>query len=289
MSTGRGKAVLEDAGATIVEYALLLTLVAVAAAGAFPYLDKAVNNTLRAVAGQIAGDTCAYDGGLEIQVQGGLCDPTPTTATFAITATLGRDTGFQLTSYGASGDVTYSCAQCPNDEVDLHPDDGSLTILRDAPDGAIPVFQISATDSSNQTASIGVSVLVAPTVVEAVVAVPASAECTYQVLIGKDYLDRCQSYTWLDGWYIHIFGGWSLIVAGDPQPGQVLDNQAFNDGTRQGGSAGAPSGPWTCLSWQGTYCTQLATNVSGPGATPQSPGGSDGHSGESALGTIGPG
>jgi Flp pilus assembly pilin Flp len=66
-------------------------------------------------------------------------------------------------------------------------------------------------------------------------------------------LKHCQSDAWLDGYYIFDNGQWLQIVNSNPSPGEVTDQQAFDDGR----------GTWICVTRSGPNCIAMSTNVAG--------------------------
>lgn len=141
-----------ERGASLVEYALLLALVAVVAAGSLAYLGKAVNHTLSSVAAQIAGDD------LQIypeDVNGSnMCPSSPCT----ITAT--GQTTVKFTTAGATGDVTYSYPDNLGDLLDFVVDGDVLDMqVYGHPSPPIPIT-LEATDSSGGTGVLQLSLVV---------------------------------------------------------------------------------------------------------------------------------
>ncbi len=78
------------------------------------------------------------------------------------------------------------------------------------------------------------------------VAIPQTAGCTYN---GSPARLQCPSLTWLDGYYIWE-GSWLEI------PDDISEAQAFYPNR-------GPHGPWTCGAVTSGSCTELTTNVSG--------------------------
>jgi Flp pilus assembly pilin Flp len=253
----------------VVEYALVLALVAVTCAGALAYLGQAVNTTLSQVAVQIAGG-CAGGGGFQILVDGATCVADP----WSLTAELGQGTTFQLTTVGGSAPVTYSCAGAGCDQFDLNSNDGSLQVLPAAPDGALPPTRVVATDSAKHVATADLAVVVGPTSLVAGLPLPASAQCTSSAGPPSRAYLQCANGAWLDGYYIYTTGGWQLVTPGQGLPRwEVSDSTALLDGTYEFGSTGAPAGPWTCdqLAPDGA-CAAMSTNAAVGSVSRASPG-----------------
>ena len=261
-----GNAARTEAGATLVEYALVLALVAVTCAGTLAYLGGAVNATLSQVAAQVAGG-CTTGGGFQILVGGAGCAAEP----WALTAALGQETIFQLTTAGGDVPVTYSCTGAGCSQFDLNRTTGSLQVLPGAPDGALPTVQVTATDSAGHIATTELAVVVAPTSLVAGLPVPAGAGCTSS---GAPAYLQCTNGGWLDGYYLYTPGGWKLVAAGQGLPSWELnDTVALRDGTYQFGFVGAPAGPWTCSQAQGNGgCLAMSTNAPVGSVTHASPG-----------------
>ena len=255
-----------EGGATLVEYALVLALVAVVSVGGLSFLGSSVRASMNKVAAQIA-DGCGGDGVFQILVDGQPCTADP----WPLTATLGRGTTFYLTTDGGSPPVVYAsgCTNCSGD-FDLVGGLGTLEVLPGAPPGPLPLLRVTATDSSGRTTTNDLSILVAPSTLESVVPIPVGAKCTYIRKSGSDYLGSCDSTAWLDGYYLFTTNGWNLIVASSAVgDGEIGGTEALGAGTHQGGFTGVPDGPWTCAGPEpGGFCSELATNTSGPLTNP---------------------
>ncbi len=255
-----------EGGATLVEYALVLALVAVVSVGGLSFLGSSVRASMSKVAAQIA-DGCGGDGVFQILVDGQSCTADP----WPLRATLGQGTTFYLTTTGGSPPVRYVsvCTNCAGD-FDLVSGMGTLEVLPGAPAGPLPLLQVTATDSSGRTTANDLSILVAPRTLDSVVPIPVGAKCTYVGKSGSDYLGTCASTAWLDGYYIFTTNGWDLIVASSAVgDGEIGDTEALGAGTHQGGFTGVPDGPWTCAKPEPKgFCSELATNASGLLANP---------------------
>ena len=104
-----------ETGATLVEYSLLLALVAVVAAGGLAYLGKAVNQTLGKVAAQIAGDDVS-----QIFVDGSPCTTDPCTETVLAYTT------YRFTLSDPTGPVTYTYPTNLNNDLGFTVNGGAL-------------------------------------------------------------------------------------------------------------------------------------------------------------------
>ncbi|HEY5320719.1 MAG TPA: Flp family type IVb pilin [Galbitalea sp.] len=242
----------DETGASLVEYALLLALIAVVAIGALVFLGHTVSNTLNNVGNDIAiGNPGGGGGG------GGGGGPTFTDGggggTVTDTVALGQAGTFAFTTTGGTAPVTYSISGQPTG-VTIAPTTGVLTIAAGTNSGTYSIIA-TATDTNSKTGTQTLTLKVSgPTADVANVTIPAST-CQYFGGLGN-----CSSASWLDGLYIWSpsgSGSWNLIVSGTAGTGQMQDSTAYGHGTGGGGS-------WTCSQHTGNfpnqYCTQLQTN-----------------------------
>ena len=238
----------DEKGASLVEYALLLALIAVVAIGALVFLGHTVSNTLNNVGNDIA--TGAAGGG------GGGGGPTFSdgggAATVTDTVTLGQAGTFTFTTTGGTAPVTFTISGQPAG-VTINSGTGVLTVATTTNSGTYSITA-TATDKNGNKGTQTLTLTVSPSADVPNVTIPAS---TCQYFFG---LGNCSSASWLDGLYIWNpsgGGSWNLIVSGTAGAGQMQDSTAYGDGAGHNGS-------WTCSAHTNSgnpeYCTQLATN-----------------------------
>ncbi len=241
----------DETGASLVEYALLLALIAVVAIGALTFLGHTVSNTLNNVGNDIAIGAPAGGGG----GGGGGGGPTFTDAGGTDTVTSGQGGTFAFTTTGGTLPVTFSISGQPTG-VTIASATGVLTVGTGTAHGTYSII-VTATDANSKTATQTLTLTVSPSadVANGNVTIPA-ATCQYSYFSG---LGNCTSTSWLDGLYIWNpsgGGSWNLIVSGTAGTGQMQDSTAYGDGTGHNGN-------WSCsvhTNGGGTqYCTQLQT------------------------------
>jgi Flp pilus assembly pilin Flp len=260
--TGRGAR--DQRGTSTVEYSLTLALVAVVSAGAMLYLGRAINNTLTAVAAQIAGDILpvgAFDSSSD--------DPgAPLCPTSSCTIILTGESSVYFAAPEGIGQVVWqyqpqtlphgvSFSQNPNECGLYYP---LCMVATGLGSGPTPIA-VTATDSTGASGTLDLSLLVLRPIGSSGSNEPSvkisDADCSVSV---SSYLSGCVEYTWLDGLYIDDQGQWMQIEA-DPGTGQISDLAAFAYGTSSTGREG--TGPWKCGSMSGPWCRTLDTNIFG--------------------------
>jgi Flp pilus assembly pilin Flp len=241
----------DEIGASLVEYALLLALIAVVAIGALVFLGHTVSNTLNNVGNTIASGTSGGGGG------GGGGGPTFTdgsgASTVADTITLGQGGTFAFATTGGTAPVTFSITGQPTG-VSIGSSSGVLTVPANTNSGTYTIV-VTATDKNNNKGTQTLNLTISPSADVANVTIPAS---TCQYSFGQ--LGNCSAFSWLDGLYIWNpsgGGSWNLIVSGTAGTGQMQDSTAYGHGAGFAGS-------WSCSAHTNNgnplYCTQLRTN-----------------------------
>ncbi len=243
----------DETGASLVEYALLLALIAVVAIGALVFLGHTVSNTLNNVGNDIATGAAGGGGG-----GGGGGGPTFSdgggASTVTYTATLGQGGSYTFATTGGTAPVTFTISGQPAG-VTINSGTGVLTVGTGTSGGTYSII-VTATDKNGNTGTQTLTLTVSPSADVANVTIPAST-CQYG---GGGNLGTCTSASWLDGLYIWNpsgGGSWNLIVSGTAGAGQIKDTTAYGDGTGFFGS-------WTCSAHTNSgnpeYCTTLQTN-----------------------------
>ena len=270
-----------DEGASLVEYALLLALIAVVAIGSLVFLGGSVSNTLNTVANSV-GST---NGGTQANGAISFTSVTtpspgagtgPTNGVYSVTLPeIGGTISFTATSTAqGAGAVTYSLGGTPPTGLDANGHTAHTSI---SPSGLVTVpeyvtagsytFTVTATDHASpspDTATLTVDLTVEHTnpptlIVDGLGNLTGSGgeACTLQQNSDILLTGTCKSYSWLDGYlyYNTKAGDWDQIVPGDsgPSSGTIGDQFAYSSGVTQG------TPPWHCNvgAASGSYCTDV--------------------------------
>ncbi len=247
-----------DNGASLVEYALLLALIAVVAIGALVFLGNSVSNTLNTVANSVGStsDGSAGSGTAAsfevVNPGGGTSDP----FTFFVFSS-GGSTSSSFSSENGTGEVTYSLHNAPQG-VSLTDKPPVLTVDSSVRPGTYS-FQVIATDSAAppDTATRDVTLTVEPfaALVGSLVGITSGDGCV--VGSGTSLKGTCSSYSWLEGGGLYIYDGssWKQIVD-NPSSTQIGGRDAYSYGVGQN--------TWTCATKTtksgNTYCTTISIN-----------------------------
>lgn len=252
---GASRTCRPDTGTTVVEYALLLALVAVAAAGGLTFAGRAMTSTLTSVAARIADGT-----GLTFLVDGQPCPGDPCALTVGGTGgQQGSPGDTERISVAGESAVTYN-APGPSGTPGIFyfsPLPGGVLQMTVTGVPTPPLLiDVSAVDATGATGSLDLSLTVLSRY-DATVAVPGGT-CNVP-------LTRCNDAAWLDGhgYYMYLGGTWLEIVssAPPPGPGSIGDAQALTDATGTAGTGLHAS--WTCAktSADGKFCLAISTGT----------------------------
>ena len=283
-----------DDGASLVEYALLLALIAVVAIGALVFLGGSVSNTLNTVANSVGSTTggTSEGGGTNggTQTNGAISftsvtTPSPGSGTgpangvYSVTLPeIGGTISFTATSTAqGAGPVAYSLGGALPTGLDAN---GHAAHTSISPSGLVTVpeyvtagsykFTVTATDHASpspDTATLTVDLTVAHTKPPTLIVdglgnlttSPGGDQCAVTVNRQKNIIltGRCNSYSWLDGYlyYNTKAKDWDQIVPGDSPPSSGTIGDQF--AYSSGVTQGTP--PWHCNlgAASGNYCTDV--------------------------------
>ena len=253
----------DDAGASLVEYALLLALVAVVAIGALIALGGSVSNTVDSVASGIAGTVTSTSNPASSSGQLALSDPSGNAGPYDLTVPGAGGTA-QFDTSGGVGPVSFALGTGTGRSGESVPsgatisDTGLLTIPSGSSAGTYK-FLVEATDSASPVPA-STQLVVDLTITPPTVLVSAFAFGSGPYLCGvgqspTSLAGTCSSYAWLDGYYVYVGGAWELVVSGTPSgSGQVTGKAAYSDGVGDG---------WTCTktATDGSRCATISTRV----------------------------
>lgn len=255
-SGGRG-----DAGASLVEYALLLALVAVVAIGALVTLGGSVSNTVDSVGSSIAGTVTSSSSPASSSGQLALSDPSGNAGPYDLTVPGAGGTA-QFSTSGGTGAVSFALGTATGSSGESVPSGASIsgTGLLTIPGGSKAgtyEFVVEATDSASPvpaSTQLVVDLTITPPTV--LVAAFAFGSGPYPCAVGQSptsLAGACSSYGWLDGYYVYVGGAWKLVVQGtSPGSGQITGEAAYSDGVGHG---------WTCTktATDGSLCATIST------------------------------
>ena len=248
-----------DDGASLVEYALLLALIAVVAIGALVFLGNSVSNTLNTVANSVgsSSDGSAGSGTAAsfevVNPGGGTSDP----FTFFVFSS-GGSTSSSFSSENGTGGVTYSLRNAPQGVSVATSKSPVLTVGNSVSPGTYS-FQVIATDSASppDTATRDVTLTVEPfaALVDSLFGITSYDGCV--VSSGTSLTGTCSRYSWLEqsGLFIYDGSSWKQIVD-NPSSTQIDGQDAYSYGVDQN--------PWSCAAKTTksgkTYCTTISIN-----------------------------
>lgn len=253
----------DDVGASLVEYALLLALVAVVAIGALVALGGSVSNTVDSVASGIAGTVTSTSNPASSSGQLALSDPSGNAGPYVLTVPGAGGTA-QFDTSGGVEPVSFALRTGTGGSGESVPsgatisDTGLLTIPGGSKAGTY-AFLVEATDSASPVPA-STQLVVDLTITPPTVLVSAFAfgSGQYPCDVGQSptsLAGTCSSYSWLDHYYVYVGGAWELVVSGTPSgSGQIADNAAYSDGVGDG---------WSCTktATDGSKCATISTNV----------------------------
>jgi Flp pilus assembly pilin Flp len=251
-----------DAGASLVEYALLLALVAVVAIGALVTLGGSVSNTVDTVGSSIVGTVTSSSSPANSSGQLALSDPSGNAGPYDLTVPGAGGTA-QFGTSGGTGAVSFALGTATGGSNESVPSGASIsgTGLLTIPGGSTAgtyEFLVEATDSASPvpaSTQLVVDLTITPPTV--LVAAFAFGSGPYPCAVGSSSTSlagNCSTYGWLDGYYVYVGGAWELVSGTPSGSRQITGEAAYSDGVGDG---------WTCTKTtsDGSHCVEISTHV----------------------------